>query len=147
MVQAALQTYVEKVNRENFVQFANIEYAESAARFVYFLTKIGVPRSSIECFSGDRSENSAHRNAWSKQLRLKVKPRPSGGDFGPITSISIRPTVKLGDHITISRAAFRFLLVMGYIVFGPKLQVQIGATAVPNSRGSSEHQQPKETGA
>lgn len=134
MVQAALQIYVEKVNRENFVQFANIDYAESAARFVYFLTKIGVPRSSIGCFSGDRSENSAHRNAWSKQLRFEVKPRPSGGDFGPITAISIRPTVQLGDHITISRAAFRFLLVMGYIVFGPKLQVGIEVTSARSTR-------------
>lgn len=143
MVQAALQTYVEKVNRENFVQFANIEHAESAQRLVYFLTKIGVPRGSLECFSGDRSEVSTHRNAWGKRLRLPVEPRPSGGDFGPITAISIRPTVKFNDQVSISRAAFRFLLVMGYIVFGPKLQVQTGAAATPNLLGPSQDRHPK----
>ena len=123
LVQAALQTYVEKGNRENFVQFADIDYSENARRLVYFLTEMGVPRNSLECFSGDRSGNSAHGKAWSKRLGLKVKPRPSGGDFG--------------NHISISRAAFRFLLVMGYIVFGPKLQVEIEMTSALSTRNVS----------
>jgi len=125
LLQTALQTYLENVNRENFVQFANIEYAESARRLLYFLTEMGVPRGSIQCFSGDRSQESDHRKGWSKRLGLGVRPRPSAGDFGPATAVSIRPRVEFGDQISISRAAFRFLLVTAYLFFGPILHVGI----------------------
>lgn len=142
LVQTALQTYVEKVNRENFAQFANSDYAGEARRLVYFLVEMGVPKSSIECFSGDRSEKSGHRKAWSKRLGLDVNPRPKGGDFGPASAVSIRPTVKFDDHISVSRAAFRFLLVIGYILFGPKLQVRIEPTSALDTVDSTTAKDP-----
>ena len=137
VMQATLKTYVDRVGRESFVHFPNFACAEEARQFVYFPSRLGVNRRRLECVSGNNAEGSTDQERWKAELNVQVQPRPKGGDFGPKSSISIRPTQQIRDEIVVSRSAFRFLLVMAYIVFGQELGTKGDASLKPNAEKES----------
>jgi hypothetical protein len=129
LMQSALAIYVHNVDRENFVRFANLDKADDVRRFVHFMKNLGVPRINLRFVSGDPAPDSDSANAWRKYLRVVVEPRPSGGDFGSKTAISIRPNRILNPKITIGFPGFRFFLVMAYIAFGELGQPSNGVSS------------------
>jgi hypothetical protein len=68
--------------------------------------------------SGDSAVNSEHQKNWHSALRVDIEPCPRAGDYGPKSAISIRPKEQLNRNISVGSAAFCFLLVMAFVVFG-----------------------------
>lgn len=118
VMQDALALYIHNVDRENFVRLSDLSHCQVARRYVYFLNQLKVPRTTIRFVSGDSQEDSQYRRSWNKSLGAHIEPRPAGGDFGPKSAISILPKEKWNSKISIKGRAFRFFLVMAFIVFG-----------------------------
>jgi hypothetical protein len=53
-----------------------------------------------------------------REFRASVDACSRGGDFGPKTAISIRPSKQLNSGMSISGAVFRFLMTMAFTAFG-----------------------------
>lgn len=117
-MQSALSLYVEHVDRENFVRISGPSSVEDVRRFVYFMGEFGFPKRDLQFVSGDSKQGSGHAKAWKRELRASVDACPRGGDFGPRTAISIRPSKQLNSGIAISGAVFRFLMTMAFTAFG-----------------------------
>jgi hypothetical protein len=110
--------YVQNVDRENFVRFSDLSSAKDVRRFVYFMGEFGFPKRNLQFVSGDSEQGSGHAKAWERELRASVDACPRGGDFGPGTAISIRPSKQLNSGISINGAMFRFLMTMAFTAFG-----------------------------
>lgn len=118
VLQDALMIYVDNVNREGYVQFADQRELDDVRRFVSFMSKIGASRSSLEFVSGASSIESDESKWWRRQLRVQVTPRPSGGHFLSKSAISIRPNAEWISKNSINHSKFRWLLVMAFVAFG-----------------------------
>jgi hypothetical protein len=115
---SALSIYVQNVDRENFVRFSDLSRTKDVRRFVCFMCEVGFPKRNLQFVSGDSEQGSGHAKAWKRALRASVCACPRGGDFGPRTAISIRPSKQLNSGIAISGAASRFLITMAFTAFG-----------------------------
>jgi len=117
-LQNALSMYVQNVDRENFVRFSDLSRTNDVRKFVYFMGEFGFPKRNLQFVSGDSEQGSGHAKSWKREHRASVGACPRGGDFGPRTAISIRPSKKLNSRISISGAVFRFLMTMAFTAFG-----------------------------
>ena len=80
-----------------------------------------------------RKEVDALKKEWKSKLaqpNLVIRPAGKSRNFGPKTSLSIRPIAGEKGGTAIGHAGFRFMMMMAYIAFGtePAGQTKAGPT-------------------
>jgi hypothetical protein len=124
LVRDAAEIYVHNLEENEFIRFASIDESKKANRYVQFLRSIGLGKRQIEFLSGADETNSGFKLKWKSKLaepNLAIKSGGKSKNFGPQSSLSIRPLTGVRGGTGIGNAGFRFVMLMTFIVFGPEL--------------------------
>jgi hypothetical protein len=107
-----------------FIRFASIAQLKKADRYIEFLRAIDIGNRGIQLVSGADKSNPKFKSQWQPGLaepNLTIKFANKSRNFGPQSSLSIRPYAGASGGTGTGHAGFRFVMLMRYIVFGPEL--------------------------
>jgi integrase len=125
LVSDAVAIFADHHERDGFIQFSTIAEVGRANRYIEFLLKLGFGKRELTLLSGDTDPKSKCRRKWSdrndglSEPYLYILPCPPGRNYGPKTSLWIRPNPNALSKRDTGPAGFRFVMAMAYIVFGP----------------------------
>jgi integrase len=117
----AVGIFTKHLERDGFVRFDSISELRTADRYIKFLRSQGFEKRELELVSGDADIDSQYRRQWRLKLSetyLLIRACSSGRNYGPKTSIWIRPKVTALANRNTSAAGFRLTMEMAFIVFG-----------------------------
>jgi integrase len=125
LLQKGVKIFAEHHLRDGFVQFASTGASDDANQYVRFLIRLGFGVRGLHVVSGDHNPKSDHRKQWRRVLQepgLVIQQCPSPGNYGPKSSLWIRPSAETLERGGSSAAGFRFVMAMAFIVFGAEQQ-------------------------
>jgi integrase len=121
LVRAAADIYVHHLSEKDWVRFGTTAESEKANRYIEFLFAIGLGSRQIKFACGATVKDLYLKDKWKSKLaqpNLAITPADKSRNFGPKTSLSIRPVANLTGATDTGHAGFRFIMVMTYISFG-----------------------------
>jgi len=130
IVPQALHCYVNHVwNSRNLMVLHNLSEAEEGKDYVELLRRLDIPRKDIRWFSFSRQKRSKSQADWKRSFSLnrhniieRIKPPNNEGDaaeswFG--IAPKFRGQTDKNSRMNPGTFGFRFLMLMGFIAFGP----------------------------
>jgi hypothetical protein len=99
----------------------------NANRYIEFLRRSGFGKRELMLISGDSNPNSESRLRWNdrkdglSEPNVYILPAPQGRNYGPKTSLWIRPTYAALAKRHTGFAGFRYAMAMAYVVFSSSL--------------------------
>jgi hypothetical protein len=124
LIRDAAAIYVHHLEENEFVRFASVDESMNANRYIHFFRSIGLGKRQIEFFSGADKSNPGFKSNWKSRLtepNLAIKIGNKSKNFGPKSSLSVRPLGGVRGGTDIGHAGFRFVMLMTFIKFGSEL--------------------------
>jgi hypothetical protein len=121
LLSVAVGVFAGNHERDGFVRFDSISELQSADCYISFLRSQGFGKRELELVSGEADADSRYRRQWRNELSetyLLISGCPSGRNYGPKTTLWIRPTITALAKRNTSPAGFRLTMAMAFIVFG-----------------------------
>ena len=122
LVRDAASIFVKHLEERGWVRFKSTKDSPIANRYIAFLCALKLGPKKMRLVSGATEKESDFRKAWKSKLiqpNLVIEPSDKSRNFGPITSLSIRPIAGEKGATHTVHAGFRFIMAMTYVAFGP----------------------------
>ncbi len=116
----AIGVFAVHHQRDGFVEFDSISELQAVDRYIEFLRSLGFEKRELELVSGDTAANSQYGRQWRRRLSetyLRIRRCPAGRNYGPKTSLWVRPEAKVPYQRKTGAAGFRFMMAMAFIIF------------------------------
>ncbi len=138
LVHDAADIFVHHLEQRDWVRFGSKKELANANRYIAFLCALKLGPQKIGLVSGAAEKESRWTKEWKSKLaqpNLVIKPAGKSRNFGPKTSLSVRPFAGKKGGTATGYAGFRFIMTMAYIAFGSE---PAGQTKAKQSKGECE---------